>query len=107
MRQGRETILPVYGLPVPLVSLAQQERLNRCLPTTFRLPSAASHRILGPPLARYGEGAMDEFLVIGAVLSVILLALWRWDEHARRAERLRRHLENRRRQENTTASYAG
>jgi hypothetical protein len=49
---------------------------------------------------------MDEFLVIGAVVSVILLALWRWDEHARRAERLRRHLENRRRQENTTASYA-
>ena len=49
---------------------------------------------------------MDEFLLIGAVLSVILLALWRWDEHARRAERLRRHLENRRRQENTTAPYA-
>lgn len=71
-----------------------------------RLPSNASDRILGPPLVRHGEGAMDEFLVIGAVLSVILLALWRWDEHARRAERLRRHLENRRRQENTTAPYA-
>jgi hypothetical protein len=71
-----------------------------------RLPSNASDRILRLPLVRHGEDAMDEYLVIGAVLSVILLALWRWDEHARRAERLRRHLENRRRQENTTAPYA-
>ena len=41
---------------------------------------------------------MQELLLIALVLSIVLLGLWRWDEHARRAERHRRHLENRQRQ---------
>jgi hypothetical protein len=49
------------------------------------------------------EGAMQEYFLITIVLSVILLALWRWDEYARREERHRRHLENSRRQGRATA----
>ena len=49
---------------------------------------------------------MPEFLLIVVVLGPILLALWRWDEHARRVERHRRHLENRQRQGRATAPYA-
>ena len=48
---------------------------------------------------------MQEFLLI-VVLGLILLALWRWDEHTRRLERHRRLLENRQRQGRATAPYA-
>ncbi len=50
---------------------------------------------------------MQEFLLIAVVLGVVLLVLWRWDEHTRRAERQRRQLENRQRQGGATAPYAG
>lgn len=61
---------------------------------------------LGSAVSAGGEGEMQEFLLIALLQGVILLALWRWDEHARRVERRRRHLENRQRQASTTASYA-
>jgi hypothetical protein len=46
---------------------------------------------------------MEEYFLIAIVLSIILLALWRWDEHTRREERHRRHLENNQRQGRATA----
>jgi hypothetical protein len=49
---------------------------------------------------------MQEFLMIAVVMSIVLLALWLWDEHSRRVERHRRHLENRERQGRTTARLA-
>ena len=36
---------------------------------------------------------MPESLLILAIEGFVLLALWRWDERTRRAERQRRHLE--------------
>jgi HAMP domain-containing protein len=46
---------------------------------------------------------MQAFVLIVMALGLILLFLWRWDEHTRRVERHRRHLENRQRQGRATA----
>lgn len=39
------------------------------------------------------EGAMQAFLLIMLVQVLILVAVWRWDQHTRRQQRHRRHLE--------------
>jgi hypothetical protein len=36
---------------------------------------------------------MEAFVLIMLVQALILLAVWRWDQHSRRQARYRRHLE--------------
>lgn len=46
---------------------------------------------------------MEAFLLIVMALGLVLLVVWRWDEHTRQVERHRRHLENRQREGRATA----
>jgi hypothetical protein len=39
------------------------------------------------------KDAMEAFVLIMLVQALILLAVWRWDQHSRRQARHRRHLE--------------
>jgi hypothetical protein len=59
---------------------------------TWRLSQRYRRGMLQPARRRWKD-AMQAFVLVMLVQALILLAVWRWDQHSRRQARQRRHLE--------------